>query len=108
MKLVLNTNEAAELLCCEPSTARELARTGVIPAVKFGHDWVFPVYSLIDAVNELAQAQSRGRKPGPSNAAPVPAAPLYAPREQVRPTFLTEAERRPISLDAYVFRGRPQ
>lgn len=55
MKPILNTAEASELLCCEPSTTRELARSGRLKGVKFGHDWVFPLSLLIEAVTQMAE-----------------------------------------------------
>jgi excisionase family DNA binding protein len=36
MNDVLNENEVAEILDCEPATVKEKARNGELPAVKFG------------------------------------------------------------------------
>lgn len=63
---VLDVNQTAQLLRCEPTTVREHAlRLG---GVKFGRDWVFPGGALARRLDEIALA----------NAAP-PAAPAPAP-----------------------------
>ncbi|CAK0760965.1 Helix-turn-helix domain-containing protein [Gammaproteobacteria bacterium] len=46
----LNVTQAAALLCAKPSTVREMARTGDIPAAKFGRGWVFVEEDLIDCI----------------------------------------------------------
>jgi hypothetical protein len=40
MNDVLNENEVAEILDCEPATVKEKARNGELPAVKFGRSWL--------------------------------------------------------------------
>jgi Helix-turn-helix domain len=65
-KLILNVEDAAGMLCCAPSTVRELSRRGTLPGIKFGEDWVFPLASFLTAVNSLAVAEqgSRGGRGG--------------------------------------------
>ena len=51
----LNTKEAAELLFCSEKQIENLARDGMIPAVKIGRSWVFPVEVLMHYINEQAR-----------------------------------------------------
>lgn len=64
-KLILNVADAAQMLCCQPSTIREHARTGALPGVKIGEDWVFPLSSLVDAVTGMAAEQAQLRRTPP-------------------------------------------
>lgn len=72
MKPILNTQEVSDLLCCEPSTTRELARTGRLSGVKIGHDWVFPLTLLVDSITKMS-SEPRPVKPGRGGAPAVPA-----------------------------------
>lgn len=92
-KFILDVEEAAAHLRCQPSTIRESARTGRIPGIKFGDDWVFPLESLVQSLNaEALQLQAVKRILPPST--PVMAAP--APGRRV------DARRRPMpNLDAF-------
>lgn len=53
-KLILNVEDAAGLLCCATSTVREAARTGRLPGLKFGEDWVFPRDAFLSSLNRAA------------------------------------------------------
>lgn len=54
MKDVLYEEEVAVLLKCKPETAQEQARSGNLPATKFGRSWIFPRLALLQFLNELA------------------------------------------------------
>lgn len=56
LKDVLDENDVAELLDCEPSTVQEKARQGELPAVKFGRSWRFPRAALLESLNAKALA----------------------------------------------------
>lgn len=56
MNDVLNETEVAAILDCEPKTVQDKARTGELPAIKFGRSWVFPRSALLQKLNELALA----------------------------------------------------
>lgn len=59
---ILNADQAAELLDCDKSTIEELARTGKLPAKKFGRGWVFVRDLLIEAVKLMCIEESAQRK----------------------------------------------
>ena len=59
MNDVLNENEVAEILDCEPATVKEKARNGELPAVKFGRSWRFPRSALMEALHQKALANKR-------------------------------------------------
>lgn len=61
MKDVLDENEVAEILDCEPSTVQEKARAGELPAVKFGRSWRFPRAALMEALHKKAM-ENRPKK----------------------------------------------
>lgn len=54
MNDVLDENEVAGILDCEPSTVQEKARSGELPAVKFGRSWRFPRTALMEALHKKA------------------------------------------------------
>lgn len=60
--LVLNVEEVAAILNCEPSTVQEKARMHELPAVKFGRSWSFPVAALLEFLNSKARDNEQ-RKP---------------------------------------------
>lgn len=79
MNEILDENEAAQLLDCEPSTVRERARTRELPAVKIGKSWRFPRTALIEHLNSLAMANLHKPADKPPKAMLMPA-PAKAPR----------------------------
>lgn len=60
---ILNEEQAAALLDCEPSTVQERARRQELPAVKFGRSWRFPRAALVEYINALAMANLRRAAP---------------------------------------------
>jgi excisionase family DNA binding protein len=67
-KLILNTQEAADLLCCSTDKVCELARDGSLPGLKFGEGWIFPLGPLLEAINDMALVASRTRRGIPQSA----------------------------------------
>lgn len=59
---VLETEDVATLLRCAPTTVRDRARTGDLPGIKFGDDWVFPAEALHMRLTELALEQAAKRR----------------------------------------------
>lgn len=51
---ILNKEEVAALLDCEPATVEEKARKGELPGVKIGRSWRFPREALMRRLNEMA------------------------------------------------------
>lgn len=81
MNDVLNEQEVADILDCEPSTVQEKARLGELPAVKFGRSWRFPRTALLASLHDKALANKP--KPAPARAVqkqPVSRVPPALPR----------------------------
>lgn len=71
---LLNSKDVADLLACSIRTVEDQARSGALPAVKFGEGWMFPADALLRAVNRIAEEEAARRsKPA------VPAAVKRAP-----------------------------
>jgi excisionase family DNA binding protein len=51
---VLDESEVAKILDCEPLTVQVKARSGELPAIKFGRSWRFPRAALLQYLNDLA------------------------------------------------------
>jgi excisionase family DNA binding protein len=51
---VMSKAEVASILDCEPDTVEEKARTGELPAVKFGRSWIFPRTALLECLHKQA------------------------------------------------------
>ena len=78
---VLDVDQVAELLRCEPTTVQEQARRGELPGLKLGRDWVFPVGTLLRRLDELAlEGAAKRRQPVRPAAVAVPVAASRAPR----------------------------
>lgn len=60
---VLDDSEVATLLDCDVRTVQEKARTGELPAIKFGRSWRFPKTALLHVLNELALKSKPARLP---------------------------------------------
>lgn len=60
---ILNKDEVATLLDCEPSTVEEKARNHELPAVKIGRSWLFPRQALMQRLNEMALARPLPTRP---------------------------------------------
>lgn len=63
MNDVLNEVEVAAILDCEPKTVQEKARSGELPAVKFGRSWRFPRVALLQSLNDMALANKPKTRP---------------------------------------------
>lgn len=59
---VMDSAQVAALLKCSERTVEDHARSGRLPAVKFGDGWVFPAEALLRAVNRLAEAEAEKRQ----------------------------------------------
>ena len=60
---ILNKDEVANLLDCEPSTVEEKARNHELPGVKIGRSWLFPRQALMQRLNEMALARPAPARP---------------------------------------------
>jgi excisionase family DNA binding protein len=77
---ILNVVELSELLHCQPSTVREAARSGRLPGVKYGDDWVFPLEAVLKTLNEQALDQAQQRRTPPK----LTSVYLAGPKEPMR------------------------
>jgi len=59
---VLDVDQVAELMRCEPATVQEHARAGTLPGLKLGRDWVFPLGALLRVLDELALQEAARRR----------------------------------------------
>ena len=80
---ILNKDQVAHLLDCEPSTVEEKACNHELPGVKIGRSWLFPRQALLQRLNEMALAKlepatpegiiiPRQRSKGPPALPPLP------------------------------------
>lgn len=60
--MVLDVDQVAELMRCEPATVQEHARAGDLPGIKWGRDWVFPLGALLRVLDELAVQEAARRR----------------------------------------------
>lgn len=87
--IVLTSSELATMLDCGVEQVEAKARAGVLPGLKFGRTWVFPVGAVVQALNTMAieECGKRHRRPGgehgneAANDAPSPAP---APAQRAR------------------------
>lgn len=56
---ILDAHGVAELLKCSPRTVEDRARAGTLPGVKVGESGIFPTAALLEAVNEMARANTQ-------------------------------------------------
>lgn len=59
---VLDPDAAAKLVGCAVTTLEEHARSGHLPGVKLGRQWVFPTANLLRELNERATAEAAQRR----------------------------------------------
>lgn len=59
---VLDVDQVAKLMRCEPATVQEHARAGDLPGIKWGRDWVFPLGALLRVLDELALQEAARRR----------------------------------------------
>jgi excisionase family DNA binding protein len=67
-----NVDQVAELLGCADTTVREHAKSGALPGLKFGLDWVFPAGALFARLDELAALEAARRRTATATPAPMP------------------------------------
>ena len=60
---ILDVNQTAELLRCEPITVERMARAGELPGTKFGRSWVFVRSLVIEAVRDRIVGASAKSEP---------------------------------------------
>lgn len=58
----ISFEEACSLIKCTPETLSEKLRTGELPGVKFGREWVIPRDAFCMRLNEMAITESRLRR----------------------------------------------
>lgn len=58
---LMDAPAVAQLLKCSERTVEDHARSGRLPAVKFGDGWMFPAEALLRAVNRLAEDEAARR-----------------------------------------------
>jgi excisionase family DNA binding protein len=80
---LLTAEQVAELLGCTPATVRRRTNDGLLPAVRFGRDWVWPRRALIEAINDMARLPRRLPDVGVARPAPV-----VRPKVQRQPKVL--------------------
>lgn len=66
---ILDVEQTAEHLRCEPSTAEDLMRNGALPATKVGRGWITTYGQLLAFVN--ARIKAERKRPEPIKAAVV-------------------------------------
>lgn len=71
---ILDVEAAATLLRCAASTVRAECRSGNLPGLKLGEDWILPTEALLQRLNALATAAATERR----TPAPTPTAVLHA------------------------------
>lgn len=64
MDEVLTIEQVAALLACEITTVAEHLRSGLLPGLKFGRQWVVPARAFFERVNALAHEQAAARRDG--------------------------------------------
>jgi hypothetical protein len=80
---MIEIEEAAAMLKCEPARIEELLRTGVLAGLKFGRSWSLPLEAFMISVNEEARNQTEQRR----NPAPAPP-PKTVGRRRPLPTLM--------------------
>lgn len=76
---MIDFDEAAALLKCEPAKLEALLRSGELPGAKFGRSWVIPREAFMQRLNELALQQAAERR------APKSSVQCVAGRRNARP-----------------------
>ena len=59
---VLDVEEASKYLRCSAYTVEGRARSGDLPASKFGDSWIFPRAAFFERVNEIAKTEAMFRR----------------------------------------------
>ena len=79
--LMLELEEAAMLLKCEPSRIEEMLRDGTLAGIKAGRSWALPRDAFVHRLTELALEQAAQRRKPPVSRSPMPS------RRRVRPVL---------------------
>lgn len=79
MNPVLTVEEAADVLRCTPATVMEELRSGNLPGVKIGKEWVIPTEAFYARLNELAVAEMKFRRE-----TRIPEGAVLLPRPRIR------------------------
>ena len=61
---ILTIDQIAELLGCAKSTVAAHLKSGLLPGLKFGRQWVVPAQAFFERVNALAHEQAAIRRDG--------------------------------------------
>ena len=78
MNDIMTKEEVADILDCEPTTVEDKARSGELPAVKYGRGWIIPRTALLEHLH--AKAMENVKPKGASQAAPLAVATKTAKR----------------------------
>jgi excisionase family DNA binding protein len=83
---IIDSEACAALLGCTKEQVEEMARTGEIPALKFGRSWRFVRADLLDYLAEKARAEAQERRARrqPKEDQPEPS----KPRRRVPPVLV--------------------
>lgn len=69
LPIVLDVDQAAQLLRCKPDTVRAACRSGDLPGIKWGDDWTLPAGALAKRLDQLAlEDAAKRRTPQPPSA----------------------------------------
>lgn len=83
---LLDAPAVSELLKCSRRTVEDHARSGRLPAVKFGDGWLFPAEALLRAINRMAETEAAQRAKTPSASAVATA--TQKPARRAPPTLI--------------------
>lgn len=87
---LLDSEQVASLLKCSTRTVEDYARSGRLPAAKFGDGWVFPAEALMRAVNRIAEEEA-GKRLVPPKPPAVKVAATPTSSRRVRPDLRLES-----------------
>jgi hypothetical protein len=69
---ILEVDEVAALLKCDPETVESRTRCGDLPGLKFGRSWIYPKPALMSRLCDLAIEECAKRKLPSESVAVVP------------------------------------
>lgn len=84
----INSQECAELMHCTSERVEEMARSGEIPGLKIGRNWLFVRGDLLAYLAEKAREEAQMRRLKRQPHAPVA---LAKPRRQTPPALPMQA-----------------
>lgn len=59
---VFSVEQVARMLSCSVESVELQARNGNLPGLKFGRQWTFPAYALVERLNEIAAQEAAERR----------------------------------------------